>query len=216
VVRVDGILRAPETLTDFAGREITVRLERPGGVKPGDKQVFFSNGWLYGASLAVQEVGHLAPWSDDVAALRAAIDRAAAQQSERALAARLDDSTMVVSGRVLAVRPAPADPQRRPSEHDPQWQLADVEVSSMEKGNAPLRQVTFCFPGSTDELWSESPKFRPGQTGVWLLREADRAKGRPLPPGLNLGVWDPRDYHAPERLEAIRAQIRAPRAPKPQ
>jgi hypothetical protein len=156
----------------------------------------------------------MAPWSDNVADMRAAIDRAATQQSERALAARLDDSALVVSGRVVTVRPAPADPGKRPSEHDPQWQLADIEVSSSEKGNAPPGHVTFCFPGSHDELWSESPKFRPGQTGVWLLREAERAKGRRLPQGVNLGIWDPRDYHPVERLEAIRASIRSPRARK--
>jgi len=119
-------------------------------------------------------------------------------------------------GKVVAVRPAPVDPQKRPSEHDPQWQLADVEVSSLEKGNAPLRQVTFCFPGSNDELWSESPKFRPGQTGIWLLRQADRAKGRPLPAGVNLGIWAPRDYHPAGQAEAIRAQMRGLRAQKPQ
>jgi hypothetical protein len=44
VVRVDALLRAPETLSDFAGREVTVRLETPGSVGRGDKQVFFTNG----------------------------------------------------------------------------------------------------------------------------------------------------------------------------
>src|SRR5690242_4863229 len=59
VVRVDEMLKAASSLGDFTGREITVQLAKPKDATPGEQAVFFTNGWLYGETLAVVEVGRL-------------------------------------------------------------------------------------------------------------------------------------------------------------
>jgi hypothetical protein len=53
VVRVDEVLKAPSSVGDFTGREITVKLLKGGAAIAGEQAVFFTNGWLYGAELIV-------------------------------------------------------------------------------------------------------------------------------------------------------------------
>src|SRR5712692_8075307 len=57
IVRVDEIIHAPEVLSHYAGQDITVRLSGRKKVKVGELAVFFTNGWLYGKSVAVQSLG---------------------------------------------------------------------------------------------------------------------------------------------------------------
>src|SRR5437667_8834762 len=64
VVLVEDVLYAPPTLNDFTRQRITVQLVNPASSKPGQVAVFFTNGWLYGETLAVIEVAHLTGQSD--------------------------------------------------------------------------------------------------------------------------------------------------------
>ena len=61
VVRVDEVVQAPPALGDQTGKEITVWLKRPGTVVAGQQALFFTNGWLFGETIAVQEVAHRKP-----------------------------------------------------------------------------------------------------------------------------------------------------------
>ena len=58
VVRVDRVIRSPETLSDYAGHEVTVQLGSGERVRPGQTLIFYTNGWVFGDSLAVQSIGH--------------------------------------------------------------------------------------------------------------------------------------------------------------
>src|SRR5689334_3151552 len=58
IVRVDQVVHAPDALVDLAGHEITVQLARGERVKPNQSVVFFTNGWIFGESVAVQSIGH--------------------------------------------------------------------------------------------------------------------------------------------------------------
>src|ERR1044072_5401454 len=56
VVRVDETIRAPEALAHYNGQNITVQLAGRKKVTKGQQLVFYTNGLLYGESLAVQSV----------------------------------------------------------------------------------------------------------------------------------------------------------------
>src|SRR2546423_582301 len=57
IVRVDEMIQAPESLADYAGREITVALEGKKKVQAGEQAIFYTNGWIFGESLAVRSLG---------------------------------------------------------------------------------------------------------------------------------------------------------------
>src|SRR5262245_14850976 len=61
VVRVDDVIQAPGELVDYAGRDVTVLLSGRRKLAPGDQAIFFTNGWLYGDSLAVRSIGERPP-----------------------------------------------------------------------------------------------------------------------------------------------------------
>ena len=56
VVRVDETIRAPESLAHYNGIEITVQLTGRKKVIKGQQLVFYTNGLLYGETLAVESV----------------------------------------------------------------------------------------------------------------------------------------------------------------
>src|SRR5437868_1879716 len=69
VVRADRLIQAPETVSDYAGRDITVRLAPGEKVKVGKSYVFHTHGWIFGAGLAVQSVKHEDASPSTIAAL---------------------------------------------------------------------------------------------------------------------------------------------------
>jgi len=182
VVRVDEVIQAPPALSRAAGQSITVQLASRERVKEGQQAVFYTNGWLFGESVAVQSIGHRPPTG--VPAALAGPAAAPAQETvSRDLQARLSDAETVVTGRVtsVGVPPAPAGPPvaaagepgttRRFSEHDPVWRDAVVEVSSVEKGSQVPSSVVIRFPSSDDIRWHQVPKLEPGQEGVFILQQ---------------------------------------------
>ena len=228
VVEVDHVRQAPRALAGLAGKEVTLRMAPGETVKVGDKSVFFADSLVFGDHLAVQSRGH----DSLVAAERAAAVMAAAPVVQ-GLRRRIDEAAAVVSGRVVDVRPhkpagpkaaalaAPAMPEGRISEHDPFWQDAVVEVSGVHKG-PKQRRVVVRFPASTDVLWRKAPKFRKGQTGVFLLHaEAPRptaAVGRArgpaaAPPSGVYTALDPNDFHPPSVEPVVKAMLPGPTAP---
>src|SRR5262249_56361932 len=56
VVRVDEVIQAPESLSHYAGQNITVLLAGKKKFKKGQQAVFFTNGGVYGDSIVVQSV----------------------------------------------------------------------------------------------------------------------------------------------------------------
>jgi hypothetical protein len=183
VVRVDDIVRAPEVLHGILGKDITVRLGDDEKINKGDQATFYTNGWLFGKSVAVQSVGHesLKGKTAKAAALTASVPAQAAEAHQlQAIQDRAQTAKLVVSGRVVAIgSPAPAvalsaaaSPRpKRISEHEPFWTEAVVEVEKVHKGDAGTKQVVVRFPSSTDVRWHKAPKFKVGDEGVFLLHD---------------------------------------------
>jgi len=177
VVRVDEVIHAPETLSHYAGKDITVELGGRKKAAVGQEAVFFANGWLFGKSVAVQSIDHH-PVGKTTAALRSAAGDPVKTLADRDLRAHFDSADLVISGKVSSVR-LPQDmvgSSRRlpPSEHDPLWQEAVIEVDAVHRGSHAQHAVVVRFPSSHDVAWADAPKFRPGQEGHFILHRAGR------------------------------------------
>ena len=203
IVTVDEVLQAPETLRHYAGKEVTVQL-RPGQrVAAGQAAVFFTNPWLFGKSVAVQALAVQPPVKKARDAVQMGVERDPVRTlDERDARAHVESADVVVSGRVKSVR-VPDAPRavrgargargaraaaagatlQRPSEHDPMWREAVVEVEDVHKGTHKRKTIIVRFPASRDIMWSEAPKLRPGQEGYFVLHAPPPAETPPPAPG---------------------------------
>lgn len=189
IVRVDEIIQAPEAFAGYTGSDVTVKL-RGGGkkLKVGDAAVFYTNGWIMGENLAVEEVAHR-PIEGSALALSTPSDDPAKTLAERDVQKRLSSADVVVTGKVSSIRiPEDAAPsgmmaeatdgttQHKPvSEHDPEWREAVVEVADVEKGPHAKKNIVVRFPSSDDVRWYKAPKFYPGQEGIFILHKTQEA-----------------------------------------
>jgi hypothetical protein len=171
VVRIEEFLKAPDDVQGFAGREVTVKLLAAGSAKAGEQAVFFAATWLYGESLGVVEVGRVPAGRGVRPQVAAAVQRAREEEVRGALG----KSDLVVTGRVVATRPAGIPAQI--SEHDANWWEAVIEVDSVLKGAAGGR-VVILYPRSMDVAWYRTPKPEVGWDGVWLLQRAQEEELR--------------------------------------
>lgn len=236
VVQVDEILKAPGTLGGLIGKEVTVDIG-PGKprLKVGHRATFYTNGWLFGESIAVRSLGHqLLPPQPVVATASAADAEAAAVSPDEALGQtdlqrRLADADAVVTGRVTAVRipeteatteavvaaagggTEPVVP--RISEHDPHWREAVIEVDATEKGDASGSRVVVRFASSDDVQWYRAPKFEPGQRGVFVLHgkrdfpQIGAMDAGAAPAEDVYTVLDPADFQPAHKLPVVQALI---------
>jgi hypothetical protein len=202
VVRIDKVIEAPGAPPDLAGKDITVQLLQPGSLRAGEQATFYAKGWLLGNSLAVIEVGHsveaqAAPSKEQVNAVRR-------KMADEQLQSEMATADAIVSGTVRAVHPAKI--QHLGSEHDPDWYQAEIAVRETLKGKLQRETVTVLFPHSDDVMWHNSPKFKEGEQGVWLLH---RNQAR-LP-----GIQDqytalrPLDFRSQAELERIQRLLKS-------
>jgi hypothetical protein len=203
VVRVDSPLHAPVLLEAYVGRDITVELRKPGELSVDDEVVFFANGWIYGESIALRELGHW-PIRGDLARVRRKVVEARERFADEELRRRLADAVAVVAGRVVqtaAVVPRNGCEPKR--EHDPGWVEAVIAVDLVLRGPPDETSVLVLFAGSRDVAWRNAPKLHVGQSGIWVLHEEmiddlDREA---------LVLVDPRDSWPPEQLGRIQARL---------
>jgi hypothetical protein len=183
IVRVDEIVHAPEEMSYFAGHEITVQLSGKKKVKVGQQAIFYTNGWLFGESIAVVSIGHHSV-EESPAALTVAMTTGDPVKNLATIDMknRYDDAQLVVSGRVrsvqlptdsIAATASAAEPITPFSEHDPMWRDALVDVAAVHKGSHDQKTVTLRFPASQDVMWFKAPKFRPGHEGVFMLQKSE-------------------------------------------
>jgi len=203
VVKVNQVFQTPKANPGLVGREITVLMKSSAGLKSGEQAVFFARGWMAGEGIALQEVGRImgrggADLPRRVAAARQAI-------ADQELRARVSSAQLVVVGKILRITPRPpADPSAGGSEHDPQWQEAILQISTVLKGNRALKEVVVLMPGTLDVAWATSPRFKPGQEGVWILQP------HPNLPGYT--ALDPLDVQPLAQQVRVRRLLAAPRS----
>lgn len=175
VVKVWEIIEGKEVLEPFLQQNITVKFLKPAEMKKGLKALFYANVWIIGESIAVSEVGH-EPLNED--AFKSTDVQKKIQTNRTVLigdtlTAQLAKAELVVSGRVIAVRKLTMQSPKE-SEHDPQWMLAEVKVDEvLKKTGTADSTMRFAFAASNDVMWYRAPKFKEGQTGIWILSRED-------------------------------------------
>jgi hypothetical protein len=102
------------------------------------------------------------------------------------LQSRIQSAAAVVVGKVREIRePSGTTAQVSPggglpiSEHDPQVAEAVIDVTEGIKGAQANSQVVVRFPTSEDVMWSDHPKLRVGETGVFILQPDTFGGGEP-------------------------------------
>jgi hypothetical protein len=197
IVRVEALMKSPDSLRLYEGRELTLMQREPGRLAIGQRAVFFTTGWMYGTSVAVREVGTREPEGDD-AVVRAEIWAAIEKLADADLQRRLRGANLILRARVGRVTPLRGAETSR-SEHDPKWFEASLEGERVERGEVPDRPIVVFFPESNDPPWRSAPKFRAGQEGIWILRETDlESVDREGYTALN-----PLDFQSVEKLNRI-------------
>jgi len=228
VVTVEEILHAPEALSQYAGHDITVELSDRRRPAVGQEAMFYTNGWLFGKSVAVRAVDHRPVEASHRALLASAAGDPVANLERRELEAHFDEADAVVSGRVSSVHlPSTAGRTRARGveapmirgEHDPMWREAVVEVGAVNKGSGGPRRVIVRFPASRDMMWVDIPKLSVGQEGYFMLHklpaeaEAGRAPGRmraaaaPARKAETYTLLHAEDFHPLDRAGAVQAVI---------
>ena len=209
VVRVDEVLHGVDLLHDFAGQAITVQLSTGQAVTEQEDYIFHTNGWLFGASIAVVAVAVEPVGDETTQQLRAAVSAAPAERAK----ARAANAEMVVAGQVTQVTQVARPPGAPISEHEPEWQEAVVRVHHVARGRRGRRpaSVTIRFAASRDVRWARAPKFGVGQEGVWMLgdktREGSALRAAADVPRDQYLVVEPEDFYSKEAAARVLSQI---------
>jgi hypothetical protein len=197
VVRVAEVLTLEPMFGGFRGREITVELLQPERL---EQTLFFTNIGVYGSSLEAIEVAHQSA-ERGADTIRRDIRAAEERNVDRAIVQRIARAAVVAAGKVTEV--APLQRSMPQSEHDPLWAIAFVTVGTYLKGDGP-NTLQVLFPTSTDEVWIDSPKFKPGDDGVWILQRDQQEKGFPKLRRPGLTALDPLDFQPIAALPHLR------------
>jgi hypothetical protein len=214
IVQVERVITAPDMFASLGGSQITARFKNASDVKKGRSLTFFANGWIFGASVAVDVVG-TAPETQAPAAA-SLVRNAKVSMSDNMLKARIDSAEIGVVGRVAAVAKSDRGPTHI-SEHDPNWHEATIDVDEVVKGKKNVKQVKVLFPDSDDVRWHKVGKYAAGQQGVWLLQPGQRQDSKGIPAKVMAAVPAGRDvltalhscdYLPLHELERIRALVR--------
>lgn len=175
VVQVEQVITAPDMFASLGGSEITVRFKTMPRIRKGSTLTFYTNGWIFGSSIAVDAVGYAAETRPPQTAKM--VRAAHSSHKDAELKARLDSAAMGVVGTVTHVERSDRGPTHI-SEHDPNWHEATIDVDEVVKGKKDVKKVTVLFPQSDDIRWHKVAKYRQGQQGIWILqkgRKQDRA-----------------------------------------
>lgn len=185
VVRVAQLLHGPPGIELPEGSRVTVQLspDLP-ALAPGEQATFFADGWVYGDTLAVTEVGR-AP-VEEAAGLEAGqagveeavspVEAAVAELADDELVAHASEADLVVRAQVTALAQVPKEGP--PKEHDPDWWIATLAADVVARGELPEATdeqggvVSALYANSLDVRWRQAPKPKAGQGGLWLLHRA--------------------------------------------
>jgi hypothetical protein len=176
LVTVDEIYFQKGTFEDQTGRQVEVLGATP--LREGSRYVLYTEPVRFGDRVTVRLIDAAGAESrQQGAATKQEVSEAFVRHEIEQRAALAE---LVVVGTVSTV--GPLERARAPeSEHDPAFYVARVKVDRALKGRPPSGEVEFAFAMSRDVQWYRSPKFRPGERGVFILQ-------RPEPEVARLGV----------------------------
>jgi hypothetical protein len=188
VVRVEFILKKPAAVSLKKGDNVTVEVKDPSAFRPGMEATFYTDGWMFGAGVAVKELSHETTSSGGKPGRAGVNERAIGQIeeqiSDQELKQRLASADFVVIAKVTDVRPwtvpDAASVPHRVTEHDPDWHDAVIKIESVLKGpKLKKNKLVVRFPQCNDVAWAHAPKFEKHQEGIFFLKK-DEVSGAPV------------------------------------
>jgi len=198
IVVVDEVLRRPPGLGDLSGRAVTVQFTGKPRVSKGQDLLIFAQGWLYGASIALKEYGHIRAGPS----IRKQVIETEQRLQKRALRQRVRRAEIIVAGQVKEVRLLPLGEES--GEEDAEWGEAMLEIASWEKSPQQVKPIRVVYPARPNWRYRRARRFHRAQEGIWMLRSVaakifqDKA----------YIAEDVQDFQPLERLELVRALIR--------
>jgi hypothetical protein len=211
IVLVERVISAPDIFTAMVGHRITARFKKASDIKKGASLTFFTNGWIFGESVAVDVVGTAEETGTDATA--SLVRSASVSSKDSVLRERFESAEWVVAGRVAKVDKSDKGPTYI-TEHDPNWHESTIDVDEVVKGKKSVKQLKMLFPKSDDVRWHKIGKCAPGQQGVWLLQPGRQQETKGIsakvmaavPAGPDvLTALHPGDYLPLHELERVRA-----------
>jgi hypothetical protein len=199
IVRIDHVVHTPPSFGSLQGKEMTLRVAKPFPQKAGQQFTFFVQPSSYGTTIYAVEVGRL-PAPQKLATLDEQVRSARVVVADRALSARTKHADVIVQGQVLRVESA--ESRDVISEHAPHWQRAVIQVEGVLKGSHASPTIDIFFPASQDELWSEVPKFQPGQAGIWMVGKQELFAARHPAPGPT--ALDAQDFQPKSQIDRVK------------
>jgi len=202
VVQVKSVIDAPPILHNWIGRHVTIGLRIPEDLKAGDSAIFFAGSWVYGASLALRELGHRS-LPHDIRQVRRQVLEARERLADEDRRHRVSGAARIVLGRGAQIGEVAARKCTGPErEHDPRWLEALLDEELVLRGERGTGSWVL-FAGSRDIAWREAPKLQVGQRGLWILHK--KQVGDPAHEALVLD--DPRDLRTPDELMRVQALL---------
>jgi hypothetical protein len=177
VVHVLSMLAGAEITGDQTGRNVTVILSRPSALKVGAEALFFGNPRFIGKSLTIVDEGEIP--SPNAGAGSKDLELGLQARRDQPVRERLATASLVFRGKVESERPLVVTDQTSrlrvpPSEHDPEWHVAQVRIITPLRGGNKEALVMVIFPASRDIMWFNSPKLKPGLEGVFITHKPEK------------------------------------------
>jgi hypothetical protein len=171
VMQVDHVITAPAIFSGIGQQQVTVRFKKLPRFRNGKTITVFTNGWIFGKTLALDAVGYTE--ESDKNSMAKMVQQSQTDTRDKVLKERLDSATIGVVGKVTKVERSNKQTTHI-SEHDPNWHEATIKVDDVVKGKKTTKEVKVLFPQSDDIRWSKINKYKEGQNGIWMLQQGKK------------------------------------------
>lgn len=215
VMQIDQVITAPAMFSGITNQQVTVRFKKlPADIKAGKSITVFTNGWIFGDTLAVDAVGYTTVTEHTGLAKMAQQSRS--DDGDKAMKERLDSASLSVMGKVTKVTKSKKTLSHI-SEHDPNWHEATIKVDSVIKGKKTTKQVKVLFPQSDDVRWRMINKYKEGQDGIWMLQPGKKQVKRGIAPKVFAAIPEDKnvltsihqsDYYSINELGKIKSMLK--------
>jgi hypothetical protein len=221
IISIEEMYAGMEIAGDQKGRTATVILSNPERAKAGEEMIFFGNARFLGKSLTIADEGEVEQAAG--AAVPGALEQAVQARRDKPILDRMASASIIFRGTVSSIKPLEARGRgEQTSEHDPEWQVATIQVVKPLRDGAAGENVTVVFPASRDIVWFHAPKLKPGQDAVFLAHAAARQQDVVQHPALQelmqkqtiYLVTEPYDVLPPAQEDRVRGLLAAPKETK--
>jgi len=100
------------------------------------------------------------------------IKQARLKQDDEQLSIILNNSKLVISGKVVKVNEIKGKTSIG-TEHDPEWKEAEIQIDEVIKGKAESKNIKILFASSKDVMYFQSPKFNKNDEGIFMIQQTN-------------------------------------------